>query len=69
MSGRQLLQLITEMRRALAAADGLQKTAWQSHRAFEAAEASLGDLFETIDDEVSLAIANLHLLPASAVPI
>ena len=54
MSGHQLLQLVTEMRRALAEGSQPQKIAWQNHRALGAAETAFRDCLEAVEDEVAI---------------
>ena len=52
MSGRQLLQLVTEMRRSLIEGCHSEQIAWQNHRALGAAETAFRDCLDEMEDEV-----------------
>ena len=69
MDGRQLLQLVTEMRRAIATGDESQRRSWQDHRALHAAHKALSECLDAVEDEVRvpklfplIPIQSLHML-------
>ncbi len=62
MSGRQLLQLVTEMRRAMLGGSEPQKTAWQNHRALGAAETAFRDCLDALEDEVAIQLCQRSTL-------
>lgn len=54
VSGGQLLQLVTEMRRSLVGGSQPQRTTWLNHRALGAAETAFRDCLDATEDEVKL---------------
>lgn len=62
MSGSQLLQLMTEMRRALEEGTAAERTAWLCHPALTAAELSMRDCLDRADNEVHLGILTMIVL-------